>query len=126
MPRPCVPGLPEAASRPQTARNVALVRAFIALRTDRSARPDAVFSDPARNGVPENERRGLELHFLVTRGAQEESGSLAGTLPTEVLMQPHLYRIARNACSRPGVPTRPACSMRRCASNWRVSWVNCG
>ena len=87
---------PEAASRPQTARSVALVRAFVALRTDRDARPPAVFSELARHGVAENDRRGLELQFLVTRGVHEESVRLAEALPTGAMMQPSLYRLARN------------------------------
>ncbi|MBE2214219.1 MAG: DUF3857 and transglutaminase domain-containing protein [Opitutaceae bacterium] len=87
---------PEAASRPQTARSVALLCAYAALRTGRDARPAAIFDEPARQGVSENERRGIELHFLLTRGQAEEGLRVAETLSPEVLMQPHLFRVARN------------------------------
>lgn len=85
-----------AADCPETAKNTALLRAYWALRVDREPRPPAVFGDLERHGIPEADRRGLELHFLVTRGRTEESVRLAEGLPTGTLMQPQFFRLARN------------------------------
>ena len=86
----------EAAERPETARRLALVGAYIALRTDRDPRPAAIFGALGQAGLPEDERLGLELHFRVTRGQVAEAAQLAESLPTAMLIQPQWYRLARN------------------------------